>query len=217
MSYHHACINTLNSDIWLNVGIAGHKSLAIGEARLVHKIIDVQDSATWYPQIIFKAPCESAELISLDKPCTKYQDVLYDMEASAFYQMALRLGTAELIHCIKIVSDNNEQPASNINADNVKKLIASQTETIVQLVEALKPLSEEIQLLSKEPENFHSFIKQWHFTQSEKTQLLRLLRQWNVLLHDKDVTHAVAEEQNGKSVLKTLREKISKTEFVLHD
>lgn len=217
VSYHHACCNTLNSDVWLNIGIAGHKSLAIGEARLVNKIIDEQTTEAWYPQIIFKPPCQSTELISLDKPCTTYRDALYDMEASAFYQVALRLGTTELIHCLKIVSDNTEKPASNVNADSIKKLIASNTNTIVKVIELLKPLSEEIHMISSEPEHFHDFIEQWHFTQSEKVQLSRLLKQWNVLLNNENVSQAVINAKTGKAVLNTLREKINNTEFALHD
>ena len=217
VSYHHACFNTDSSDIWLNIGVTGHQELNIGEARLTNKIIDEQSKSTWYPQIIFKAPCKSTTLISLDTPSTEYEDSLFDMEASAFYQIALRLGTAELIHCFKIVSDNADQPASKVNADNVKKLIASHLTTIDKLLESLKPLSEELQSVLAEPENFQRFTEQWHFTQSEKIQLSRLLRQWNVLSIKENLDESLADAKTGKAVLNLLRDTIRNAEFELHD
>jgi len=217
VSYHHACMNTLAGDIWINIGVAGHKNISIGEARLVNKIFDEQTKACWYPQIIFAAACDSISLTTLDAPSTHYQDDLFDMEASGFYQMAIRLGTAELIHCIKIISDNTEQPTSTINADKVKKIISSQMEIIEQTIEQLKPLSLELNTVIADPAHYTNFIKQWHFTQSEKTQLSRLLRQWNLRLPNDEVIQYVSELNTGKSVLKSLREKINSSEFIIHD
>jgi hypothetical protein len=217
ISYHHACIKSNTSDIWLNIGVAGHRNITIGEARLVNKITDEHDGTHWYPQIIFKAPCESTNLITLTKPSTHYQDALFDMEASAFYQMAIRLGTAELIHCLKVVSDNTEAPAAKVNTDKVKTLIADQKETIEKLILSLNPLAEELSSISNEPEYFSDFIGRWHFTQSEKTQLSRLIRHWEMRLKKEDIMQAVAESKTGKTVLNVLREKIDASEFMIHD
>ncbi len=137
VSYHHACLDTQASDIWLNIGIAGHESIPVGEARLINKITDNQDKTSWYPQILFKPPCDSAPLVTLDNPSTDYQDMLFDMEASGFYQIAIRLGTAECIHCLKIISDNHTQPTSTVNADSVKKLVIAQIETIENVLKSL--------------------------------------------------------------------------------
>ncbi len=217
VSYQHACLNTSASDIWLNIGVAGHINIPIGEVRLVNKITDEHDNTTWYPQIIFKPPCKSTNLITLDKPSTDYQDALYDMEASAFYQMAIRLGSAELIHCLKVVSDNTEQSTSTVNADKVKKMIAAQIKTIESLFDCLKPLSTEVSSIISEPEHYQYFIDKWHFTQSESIQLLRLLRQWSVRFPNEDVMPSVTDNKTGKSVLITLSEKIKNSEFVIHD
>jgi len=217
VSYHHACLKTKPSDIWLNIGIAGHTSITIGEARLVNKISEQQDNKTWYPQIVFKAPCKSIDLITLEKTSIEYQDSLFDMEASAFYQMAIRLGTTELIHCFKIISDNKEHPASELNANKVKQLITAQIQTIEKLLDCLEPLSEEIRAINSEPEQYQYFIEKWHFTQSESIQLIKLLKQWAVRLPESDVIQSVIEKKSGKAVLKILREKIDESEFVIHD
>ena len=60
VSYHHGCLNTSISDIWLNIGVAGHANLPVGEACLINKITDNQHKTSWYPQILFKTECTSA-------------------------------------------------------------------------------------------------------------------------------------------------------------
>ncbi len=217
VSYHHACFNTSVSDVWLNIGVAGHKNLDVGAILIVNKITDRHDKTHWYPQIVFTPPCESTNLITLDNASTDYQDSLFDMEASAFYQMAIRLGTAELIHCLKIVSDNTEQSATTVNADKVKNIIAAQLNIIESIIEHLTPLSTEISSITSEPEHYQSFINKWHFTQSEKLQLLRLLRQWAVRFPNNDAMQTVIENKSGKRVLITLNEKIKNMEFMIHD
>lgn len=217
VTYHHACLQTTPADIWLNIGVAGHASLAIGEACLVNKITDEQSATTWYPQILFKTDCTSAPLITHDAPSTEYQEALFDMEASGFYQMALRLGTAELIHCLKIVSDNQAQPAEKINADGVKTLIANHKTTVVQLIESLKPFAEELDSIKSEPEHYQTLIEQYHFTQSERLQLARLLRQWSVRFPDEDILQSVSDIKNGKALNKKLQTKLAEAEFVIHD
>lgn len=217
VTYHHACINTSPADIWLNIGVAGHASLPIGEACLVNKITDEQHATTWYPQILFKIDCTSAELITHDAPSTEYQDALFDMEASGFCQMALRLGTAELIHCLKIVSDNQAHPAEKINANDVKKLIAKHKTTIEQVLDSLKPFAEELKSIKTEPEHYQSLIEQYHFTQSERLQLARLLRQWTVRFPDKDIMESIDDFTNGKVFNKKVQALLAEAEFVIHD
>ncbi|MGB1800427.1 MAG: hypothetical protein ACPHLK_06315 [Gammaproteobacteria bacterium] len=217
VSYHHACFNTSASDIWLNIGVAGHKDLSIGDMLIVNKITDERDETHWYPQIVFTLPCDSISLITLDKASTDYQDSLFDMEASAFYQMAIRLGTAELIHCLKVVSDNTEKSATTVNADKVKKIIAAQISSIESIIERLIPLSTEVSEIIAEPPHYQCFIDKWHFTQSEKLQLSRLLRQWAVRFPNEDPMQIAIENNKGKQVLISLSKKIKNTEFMLHD
>lgn len=217
VSYQHACLNTAASDIWLNIGVAGHANIPLGEVRLVNKITDNHDNTTWYPQIIFNSPCKCTHLITLDKPSTDYQDSLYDMESSAFYQIAIRLGSAELIHCLKIISDNTEQDTATVNADKVKKMISAQVQIIEKLIDRLKPLSTEIYSITAEPEHYQHLIEKLHFTQSESLQLSRLLRQWSLRLPDEDVMQLIADNKSGKAVLKTLRDTINNSEFAIHD
>lgn len=216
VSYQHACLDTKASDIWLNIGVAGHANLDIGEVRLINKITDGQDNTSWYPQIIFDSPCKQASLITLDKPSNDYQETLFDMEASGFYQMATRLGMAELIHCLKIISDNAQQPTHTVNAESVKKLIAAQTETIETIAELLVSQASEMESINAVPSHYAAFVERWHFTQTEQIQLLRLLRQWTVRFPDKDVIASVIKLKTGKTILNTLQNDLNKTAFSIY-
>lgn len=217
VSYHHACFNTSIADTWLNIGVAGHANIPVGEARLINKITEQQNNACWYPQILFKSPCSSAALITVDMPSDDYQTALFDMEASGFYQMAIRLGSAELVHCLKIISDNHEQATSTVNADGVKKLISNHINTLENILESLKPFTTEISEINSIPEHYQTFIEKWHFTQSERIQLSRVLRQWSVRFPEKEVMQTVLNVTNGKSAIKLLQRTLAQAEFSIHD
>lgn len=217
VSYHHACMNTHSADCWLNIGIAGHQHIAVGASRLINKITDHQTGACWYPQILFESGSKSIALITLDKPSDDYQESLFDMEASAFYQMAIRLGTAELIHSLKIISDNTIQPTTTVNANTVIKLITAQIEAIEKLMNALQPLADELTVMVAEPEHYQKIIQQWHFTQSERVQLSRLLRQWTLRCSTKDVMQTIIKIKTAKQIIQSLQKEITNSDFVIHD
>src|SRR3989304_3879721 len=50
VSYTHTLFNSLPGDAWLNIGIAGHRALAIGTPILAHRIEDAGSGQCWYPQ-----------------------------------------------------------------------------------------------------------------------------------------------------------------------
>ena len=215
--YHHACLQTSPPDCWINVGIAGHKHLQIGEVRLVHKITDAESRKTWYPQILFQAPCATASLTTLSRPSTGYQETLFDLEAAGFYEMAMRLGGAELIQVVKTVSDNKDHPASRINKNAVKKLILNNIGVIHNLVNLLEPFSSELKELEKQPSLFRSIINTFHFTRTEKIQLLSLLHHCSMRLPDRDLTKLIAADESGGNVLNSLRKLLKESGFVLYD
>jgi len=166
---------------------------------------------------LFKTDCTSAALITHDVPSTKYQAALFDMEATGFYQMALRLGTAELIHCLKIVSDNQDHPAKKINPDGVKKLVANHKTTIEQVLKSLRPLSEELKTTKTDPEHYQTLIEKYHFTQSGRLQLARLLRQWTVRFPNEDIMQSMCDINNGKALNKKIQTILAESDFVIHD
>ena len=173
--------DTNASDAWLNIGTAGHQSMETGRALLAHRIMDEATGNVWFPQIVFPLPCSTYNLITLDKPSTDYQDVLFDMEASGFYESAINFTTSELIHSLKIISDNANHPANKPDKNLYENLIDRNLDIINQVIEQLQLLSKEINNLTSVPAFYDEFITQWHFTIYERNRLVGLLTRWSLL------------------------------------
>jgi nucleoside phosphorylase len=110
--------------VWVNLGIAGHPSRAIGEAVLASEILDGDDNGTWRATIPFEPPCATDRLTTLSGPDMGYRrPTLCDMEAAGFYAAALQYAPPDRIYCLKVISDNLLQPAVGINAKMVSRLI----------------------------------------------------------------------------------------------
>jgi len=124
--------------IWINLGIAGHRDLPLGEAVLAHSVTDAATGETWRPPINILLPCPSVSLETLDQPNFDYtRRSAFDMEASGFYAIAVRFSPPELVHCLKVVSDNREQSGRGISAAMVRRLIAGQLDLLQELLSRL--------------------------------------------------------------------------------
>ncbi len=213
VSYHHACVQTSATDIWLNIGVAGHQDLAAGDPCLVNKITDAGSGESWYPQIVFTPPCRAMPLITLEQPSADYQPLLYDMEAAGFYAIASRLGTSELIHCFKVVSDNALSDSFSVNARTVKSYINNCIGTIDELIDNLRGLSSELQTTVAKPHEFETIVNHWHFTQTQQHQLLQLLRRWTLLGNEEDVSKVVADADTARSVIQRLTSELDSKHY----
>ena len=217
VAWHLAGARAAPADVWLNIGIAGHGRHPLGGMYLAHKITERQSGRHWYPQIVAQTDLASAPLITLDRASANYEEALFDMEASGFYEMARRAGTAELIHCLKVISDNAEQPVGALNAGRVKALIAAQIDQIKAFVLALQTLSRELAAASAPPAAYQGFIDRWHFSQTERVQLLRLLRRWQLRLPGENPLQSVRGGQTAREILHGLRQALEQQRFKLHD
>lgn len=188
-----AYYSTHNHDVWLNIGLAGHKDIAIGEALLVHSITEAETGKVWYPQIIFNHRLKSAALITLDKPSVGYTDFMFDMEAAGFYRNAITHSSAELVHCIKIISDNSTHPARKLDKKSISSLIQKQIKQIEQVINELSQLSEVLNSDNSMSDNFDRFCSQWHFSQYQRHRLQQVLNRWTCCCPELDPLHVVKD------------------------
>jgi nucleoside phosphorylase len=123
---------------WLNIGIAGHATCAVGDARIANRITEQATNRSWYPPQVHELDIATGRLLTVDSPENDYPvDALYDMEAAGFYPAACRFSTSELVQCFKVVSDNRQHANTKITAKHCEQLVDSQLKTINSLVEAL--------------------------------------------------------------------------------
>ncbi len=208
-AFTHAFLSPDTPSIWLNVGIAGCQNLAIGNLAIAHKIIDHATQRAWYPQIVFHPPCRSRVVQTHDTPITDGaamhpQDTLLEMEAAGFFATACRFATAEFIHVIKIVSDNQAHAATDISASLAGDLVASQLPNIAQIITALIALIAELEQPVLDPRGYDNIIRTWRFTHAER-QLLRIcLRRWQLLCLDQCPITEVSDADHAQEVIKRL-------------
>ncbi|OED43394.1 hypothetical protein AB833_03870 [Chromatiales bacterium (ex Bugula neritina AB1)] len=196
-----AALNPVKNAAWVNIGIAGHKNKPVGSAFCAHSIEDMAVSRTWYP-VQIASTLDSLALQTTDYPIINYgNNTLHDMEASGYVQIALKYSTAELVQCVKVISDNENSPASTIDKSKAQLLIGERIDEIRTYTNHLLTLAEELK-----PTDIQAmlslFTAQWRFSVTQKRQLHRLLERHQLLLGDLD--HLPGELTQLKSTSEAL-------------
>lgn len=201
---------------WLNIGIAGHGSLAVGTPLLAHKVVDVASGKPFYPTFTAFPPCRTTLLRTVDRAQPPADDAAYDMEASGFCEAAQRFATSERIHCLKVVSDNPQSPYQTLNAEKVEALIEDQLDMVAQVGEHLRALSQQLHALHADPPGFAELTARWQFTATQQHQLRGLLVRWQALA---PAISAVNDDllalQSRDEVLRYLQRRLTDMEFTL--
>jgi len=181
----HQVFNGAKSDCWLNIGVAGHAAYNKGTVALANKITDNGTNKVWYPQVLFSTDVPSCSLLTLDKPTNQYNEgTMYDMEASGFYHAASRFATAELMHSIKIISDNTAEPAQLVTKEIVSELINAEIDKLAALIDSVNNIACELVTEIHSDRISEEILKRWHFTETERNSLMNLLRRWHVIFPD---------------------------------
>lgn len=214
VAYSQALFASAEHSVMLNIGIAGHKEYALGTLFLADKIIDRDSGRNHYPPLLFKPPCATNGLQTASTPQLDYdQPHLYDMEASAFYETASRFSSGELIQCLKVISDNQGAPATNLQPKLVSELIAAHIPGIESVMKDLSALAAVIS--SPEPELYRSLTESYRFSANEQWQLKNQLSRWCVLTDGQPLKLEGVAFTRGKDVLRWLELEINKTDFRL--
>ena len=140
--------NNKTSIAWINIGIAGSATHPIGTALSIYKISDDESNRYFCPVPLSGSGLESAHCRTLSKPSTDYHaQQIYDMEASAFFETASRFSKAELVHCVKIISDNPQQQLGRDKA-RISEIINTQIAQLASFAQSLEELNEQVALPS---------------------------------------------------------------------
>ena len=187
--------------IWVNFGICGHGTHALGKGMLVHKILDAASGDVYYP---FRLPYfDSSEIHCHDKIQTEYPPgALVDMESAAFFYSASKFSDNELIHLYKVVSDNDQQPLTDTGGDNswqailaanptlnptvITKILEEHTDKFQEITDKLRELSEDrfakLDAINQQVyEWMQLFIASHRFSSTRQQQLADALRACYIL------------------------------------
>jgi adenosylhomocysteine nucleosidase len=214
VAYTQARAGLPENPILLNIGIAGHADHDLGRAFVAGRIIDADTSKNYYPPLAWSPPCAVETIRTASRPQLDYTEPhLYDMEASAFYETAIRFTTGELIQCLKVVSDNRQTPAERIQPKRVAEWIAAQLPVLDTLLAELGRLRHTISL--PEPIQLRCLLDRVHFTANEQQQLRNQLARWDCLTDGKPLDIDDIAFGSGRDVLVWLARQIDSIDFVL--
>ncbi|MCY3792045.1 MAG: hypothetical protein OXH63_24980 [Gemmatimonadetes bacterium] len=201
---------------WLNIGIAGHGSQAVGTALLAHKVVDTASGKPFYPTFTAPPPCRTTLLHTVDRVQSPAGDAAYDMEASGFCEAAQRFATSERIHCLKVVSDNPQSSYQTLNAERVEALIEAQLDMVAQVGEHLRTLCQQLHALHADPSGLTELTTRWQFTATQQHQLRGLLARWQTLAPTTPVVNDdLLALQSRNEVLAYLQQRLDDVEFFL--
>jgi len=197
------------STAWINLGVAGHKDLAIGTTTIASKISQVDQPASIYPVPLTRhaltlMPVESQHMENRD-----YTDqVVFDLEAYAFIKIASRFSPLELCQCIKIISDNTNSPPTRDKAW-ISELVARSMHDIDDFARALSTITDEYALQGLADNYLQRFLGLAHFTQTQQIQLKKVLPALQAFDPSLDNSHqSVAHLNQAKKILEMLQQNL---------
>lgn len=195
---------------WINIGVAGHRTVDVGELIVANKIVDQSTAHSWYPPQLVSNVVNST-LITVDKPEESYPErAAYDMEAAGFFPSATRCSSGELVQSIKVISDNPHQSIASLNARSIEQLITKNLSEIEQFINRLSELSIEIKVLPHNGSLPESWAKRWSFSVTQGHRLRRLLQRWKVLIGDEETLDSVLGAcKDGAAVLTALEARLN--------
>lgn len=199
---------------WINVGIAGHPSRAVGDCLLADRVEDTASGRVWYPPLAFEPPVGSAPVATVDRVERDYaRDTLYDMEAAGFCAAATRLATAELIQVLKVVSDNpagSREDEPRLSAERISELVEGALDPLTLLMERLAELASLVAETEREPALLAACCGRWRFSVTRRRLLRRLLGRLEVAEPGLDLERSgIAKLRGPAEVLAALEERLA--------
>jgi len=193
-----------NPLFWLNIGTAGHKFLSIGTVVIPAKIEGLAHLPPFYPTSVFHGDHETTELVTVTKANNTYPErFCVDMEAIGFCLSSSRFSLKDYIQVVKVISDNQDNPASALKKGRLGHVIDLKLETLTNIINqftdfAKQESEHEVKL------SLPNDLRNIHFTETQKINLHRLLSQLFILAPNVNLEDLNIDKKNSSSVLKSI-------------
>ena len=160
---------------WINIGTAGSATHPVGTALSINKISDNELNQHFYPVPLIDSDLEAAHCLTLNQASTDYHPrQIYDMEASAFFESATRFSSAELVHCIKIISDNPSRQTAHDKA-RISDMINHHIARLASFAQALLELNQQLSQREIKVSDWQKITGGIHFTQTQQIRVKKSL------------------------------------------
>lgn len=195
---------------WLNVGIAGHGSAAIGSGILINRILDGQHGNCYFPSPVLDGfPVSSLQTVNrIERRYAEPQ--AYDMEGAAFWVAATQYAALDLVQLYKIVSDNPQQHVDDFQIESVPELFSARQEELAAAIEQLCQLASEQRQLYDLPVEYYQLVDSVTFSATQRSQLQKMFHKWSAFGQRELLLDEVASYMNNglssKQILSLLAE-----------
>ena len=123
--------------LWINVGVAAHRSLEIGQLVVVTRVVDVGSGRSWKLSGVETQRLPQASAATVDRPQRELRDDrLYEMEAAGFAEAVLETATERRAACLKVVSDRGADSPGALTGQEVRALMARNAERLAEVIAA---------------------------------------------------------------------------------
>ena len=209
-----ACQN--DSAAWLNLGIAGHRELALGTMRYIDIINEAATGNSLYPALVFKSQCAGAALCTVDQPETTFaDDALYDMEGYGYFAAATKFASVERVQLLKIVSDNGAADINKIDRRSIAEMITTNLDAIDAFVVAYR------EALARDDAAYLSatqnIIDSFTLTASQQVLVREGIRRLYALDAAPIVSDIAASACDGSALLEAMNRALKNTRLKLGD
>jgi len=166
----------IKNNVWINIGLAGHKSHKIGEIFIINKIYDSSSKKKEFPHITsFKI--QANDCTTFDNENKKYNNSLSDMESSSFFASASQHSTKELIQTIKIISDNKIESINFLNNKSVYDLLIKHKNLLLEFCNHMIAIKDSLSRYpTKVERNYSKLFLKIRLTFNEQNQIKSLLK-----------------------------------------
>ena len=167
----------LSNNIWINIGLAGHEKEKIGTLVFVDKIYDYETQKSMYPFFVKNYKIKRLNCTCYSKPNFNYTNSLSDMESSGFFSSANKYSSKEIIHSLKIVSDNKFEKIDFNDTKIIERIFEKNFDQILDFVNDIEDLWErKFQKQNKIKIKIEKEIENLKYSFSEGMQLRNLLK-----------------------------------------
>jgi len=178
---------------WLNFGIAGHKTAAIGSGLVANRITDKLSGKTVYPSMLLGARA-SSPVLTIQEPEVNYaEDLAYEMEAYGFWSAASMIAGLDLIQVYKLISDNPTNPTHEIDLAAISELVSNHIGQVSQFIAELQALSAEYNDAHQLPAEYARLSDRFRLSVTQQLRLKRLCQRFRAL----DMEKLLAEFTNS--------------------
>ena len=177
-----------SNNIWINIGLAGHKKEEIGRLILVDKICDHETQKSMYPFFVKNYKIKKYNCTCYGKPNFNYDNSLSDMESSGFFFSANKYSTKEVIHSLKIISDNKYDKINFNDVKTIDRIFEKNFDQILDFVNDIEILwKRKFEKQNKINIIIEKELKNFKYTFSEGIQLKNLLKIYYNSDHSKKI------------------------------